>query len=125
MTSTRRPSTRMLIAGATLALAVAPGLAACGNDSEGTSTSVTTSAAPTPGIDAAEPVITEEQMVFVDELLADPLNVDEATAMIEAAGYTWRIGEIDGQGQPLTTDYVIDRLTLFVQDGTVVRAVWG
>lgn len=64
-------------------------------------------------------------MAFVDELLADPLSLDEATAAIEAAGYSWRIGEIDGEGRPLTTDYVTDRLTLFVQDGTVIRAVWG
>lgn len=125
MTSTRRSSMRALMAGAALLIALSPGLTACGNGSEGTSSSVAQSMASTPAIDPAEPVISEEQMIFVDELLADPLSLDEATAMIEAAGYSWRIGEIDGEGQPLTTDYVVDRLTLFVQDDTVIRAVWG
>lgn len=100
----------------------------CGSDTAGTDPSSgagTALAASVPPSSAAEPTVTEDQMVFVDELLADPLTLDEATAIIEAAGYTWRIGEIDGEGRPLTTDYVVDRLTLIVQDDIVVRAVWG
>jgi len=120
--------TRAGIAVICLLAAGALGLSGCGSDTADTdpsSSAGTALTASAPPNDVAEPTITEDQMIFVDELLADPLTLDEATAMIEAAGYIWRIGEIDGEGRPLTTDYVVDRLTLFVQDDTVVRAVWG
>ena len=120
------------ICAAGLITTVALGVSGCGTSMSGspaqgtaTGSDASDSATSAPSIDAAEPTITEDQMAFVDELLADPLSLEEATAAIEAAGYTWRIGEIDGEGQSLTTDYVTDRLTLFVQEGTVVRAVWG
>lgn len=71
------------------------------------------------------PDITPEQAAFVDELLATPLPQDEATARIEEAGYTWRLGTIDGEPQAVTMDYRIDRLTLTTQDGLVIDAVWG
>ena len=71
------------------------------------------------------PDITPEQTAFVDELLATPLPQDEATARIEEAGYTWRLGTIDGEPQAVTMDYRIDRLTLTTQDGLVIDATWG
>jgi len=124
----RTSQARASIAAACLLSAATLVVSGCAGESSETSTpSATASDLPSSlaPIGTAEPMITDDQMVFVDELLADPLTLDEATAMIEAAGYTWRIGEIDGEGRPLTTDYVVDRLTLIVQDGTVVRAVWG
>lgn len=71
------------------------------------------------------PDITPQQTAFVDELLATPLPQDEATARIEEAGYTWRLGTIDGEPQAVTMDYRIDRLTLTTQDGLVIDATWG
>ena len=74
---------------------------------------------------AVNPDITPEQNVFLDELLATPLPQDEATTRIEEAGYTWRLGTIDGEPQAVTMDYRIDRLTLTTQDGLVIDGMWG
>lgn len=71
------------------------------------------------------PDITPDQIAFVNELLATPLPQDEATARIEEAGYTWRLGTIDGEPQAVTMDYRTDRLTLTTQDGLVIDATWG
>lgn len=71
------------------------------------------------------PDISPEQTAFVNELLATPLPQDEATTRIEEAGYTWRLGTIDGEPQAVTMDYRIDRLTLTTQDGLVIDATWG
>ena len=79
-----------------------------------------------PGADEPmNPDITPEQVAFVDELLATPLPQDDATGRIEAAGYTWRLGTIDGEPQAVTMDYRTDRLTLTTQDGLVIDATWG
>ena len=72
-----------------------------------------------------DPDITQEQIDFACDLTADPLPQDEATAMIEDAGYDWRIGVIDGEPQAVTMDYRIDRLTLTVDDGLVTDGMWG
>ena len=74
---------------------------------------------------AMNPDITPEQTAFLNDLLATPLPQDEATALIEGAGYTWRLGTIDGEPQAVTMDYRIDRLTLTTQDGLVIDATWG
>ena len=103
-------------------------LAGCGDTGEETSTppSNETSAEEQPGADEPmNPDITPEQIAFVDELLATPLSQEDATGRIEAAGYTWRLGTIDGEPQAVTMDYRTDRLTLTTQDGLVVDATWG
>lgn len=69
--------------------------------------------------------ISAEQQDFLADLLAEPLPQDEATSMIEEAGYVWRLGTIDGEPQAVTMDYRIDRLTLTVDDGLVTDATWG
>jgi hypothetical protein len=69
--------------------------------------------------------ITAEQMTFAEELIAAQLSEDAATALIEEAGYTWRIGSVDGDNRPLTMDYRTDRLTLTIDDGVVTDATWG
>ena len=102
-------------------------VAACGDDG---SSSVEPDSTPTASIEATteeqvNPDITPEQVEFVDELLAEPLPQDEATTRIEEAGYTWRLGTIDGEPQAVTMDYRIDRLTLTVDDGLVTDATWG
>jgi len=74
---------------------------------------------------AVNPDISPEQNAFLNELLATPLPQDEATSRIEEAGYTWRLGTIDGEPQAVTMDYRIDRLTLTTQDGLVMDATWG
>ena len=71
------------------------------------------------------PDITAEQSAFLADLLATPLPQDDATARIEEAGYSWRLGTIDGEPQAVTMDYRLDRLTLTTQDGLVIDATWG
>lgn len=105
-------------------------LVGCGDADEQPSTPTSsptgTPADEQPGADQpVNPDITPEQVAFVDELLATPLPLDDATARIEAAGYSWRLGTIDGEPQAVTMDYRIDRLTLTTQDGLVIDATWG
>ena len=116
---TRTFSASRLAAAALVAAAAIGGVSAC-SDNE---------AAPAPETseseEAVNPDITAEQQAFVDDLLATPLPQDEATALIEEAGYSWRLGTIDGEPQAVTMDYRIDRLTLTVDDGLVTDATWG
>jgi hypothetical protein len=53
------------------------------------------------------------------------LSVEKAGSAVEKAGYTWRIGEIDGEPQAVTMDYREDRLTFTVEGGMVTDASWG
>ena len=62
---------------------------------------------------------------FRADLVAAGLPQDEATALIEQNGYTWRLGTIDGVPQAVTMDYQMNRLTLTIDDGIVTDAVWG
>ena len=95
-------------------------IAACGGTNDATPTNE-----PTGVEQPVNPDITPEQSAFVADLLATPLPQDEATQRIEEAGYTWRLGTIDGEPQAVTMDYRIDRLTLTTQDGLVIDATWG
>ena len=66
-----------------------------------------------------------EQVEFQQELVASGMTLEDAGALIEATGYTWRVGSIDGQEQVVTMDYRMDRLTMSTQDNIVVNATWG
>ena len=66
-----------------------------------------------------------EQVEFQQELVASGMTLEDAGALIQASGYTWRVGSIDGEAQVVTMDYQTDRLTLSTQDGIVVDAFWG
>jgi len=66
-----------------------------------------------------------EQVEFQQELVASEMTLEDAGALVEATGYTWRVGSIDGQEQVVTMDYRMDRLTLSTQDNIVVDATWG
>lgn len=118
MTMTRRT---LQVAAAALTLSTALSLSGCGSNEAVTEPTDTT----TETESTVDPDITAEQLTFVEELLAEPLPQDEATARIEEAGYVWRLGTIDGEPQAVTMDYRIDRLTLTTQDGLVTDATWG
>ncbi len=103
-------------------------LAGCSSDTEDS----TSTNAPTPSEESSQVAeeetdmnITPEQVAFLDELIAEPMPQDEATAAIEEAGYVWRLGTIDGEPQAVTMDYRTDRLTLTVDDGLVTDGSWG
>jgi hypothetical protein len=48
------------------------------------------------------------------------LSLDEATAAAEANGWLLRVSTLDGQAQPLTMDFLANRVNVSVQDGSVV-----
>ena len=89
-------------------LAGAGALGACGSSS-------------TP--DSSPTINTSTKETFRDSIVG--LDVDDAKRAVESAGYTWRIGTIDGQPQPVTMDYRDDRLTFTVDGGVVTDATWG
>lgn len=92
----------------------------------GCSSSETTEPETTPTVEEGMDMnISAEQEAFLADLIAVPLPQDEATAMIESAGYVWRLGTIDGEPQAVTMDYRTDRLTLTVDEGLVTDASWG
>ncbi len=69
---------------------------------------------------------TDTAMVSLcEQMVADGLSAEEATALAEAEGYTARIGSIDGEPQPTTRDYRPDRFTFEVVDGAVVSCQYG
>ncbi|MGA0209778.1 MAG: hypothetical protein ACO3YU_05920 [Candidatus Nanopelagicales bacterium] len=116
MTNRVSIATGVMVVGVVIAATVA----ACGSANDATLPSE-----PTGVEQPVNPDITPEQSAFVADLLAMPLPEDEAAARIEEAGYTWRLGTIDGEPQAVTMDYRIDRLTLTTQDGLVIDATWG
>ena len=69
--------------------------------------------------------VSTQQLEFQQELIASGMTLEDAGALIEATGYTWRVGSIDGQEQVVTMDYRMDRLTLSTQDNIVIDATWG
>lgn len=48
------------------------------------------------------------------------LSVDEATALVEANGWTLRVSTLDGEGQALTEDYSVSRVNVAVEAGVVM-----
>lgn len=97
-----------------VALVVATGLSltAC-SSSESSSTAESSAAVST---DAAG---------LCASFVAEGRSVEEATAAAEEAGYTTRLGTIDGEPQALTTDFLENRLTFDTQDGIVTGCVQG
>lgn len=53
------------------------------------------------------------------------MTEEEARSLIERAGLRVRIGGRDGQDYVLTTDYWIDRVTLYLKEGKVTEAIIG
>jgi hypothetical protein len=63
-------------------------------------------------------VITE--ITIDDAAVLVGLTLDEATAAAEANGWLVRVSTLDGVAQPVTMDYLGNRVNLSVQDGSVV-----
>ncbi|MFM8351395.1 MAG: hypothetical protein ACKN9D_10035 [Actinomycetales bacterium] len=128
--SAKKPSLRtsarhqLLIA---LTLGAALTATACtGQSSSEQSNSPSAAASQTAGpTRGPNPDVTAEQQVLLDELLATPLPVDDVQQRIKAAGYTSRIVEIDGEPQPATMDYRLDRVNLITTNSLVTDAFWG
>ncbi len=74
-----------------------------------------TEPAPVETTPAVAPEVTTDQAAVLVGL-----TLDEATAAAEANGWLVRVSTLDGQAQPLTMDYLTNRVNVSVQDGSVV-----
>ena len=91
---------RRLLVGSALALTMLT-VAACGDDSSDSSSTEATTGSSVPDVVGQ--------------------SVDEATATLEAAGYTLRVVKKDGEDLAATADYVENRVNVAVEtqsDGT-------
>lgn len=66
-----------------------------------------------------------EMTALCDEMIAQGLSPEEATALAEDRGYVARVGTIDGQPQAVTKDYRTDRFTFDVTNGVVTACAIG
>lgn len=82
-------------------------------------------AEPTEEAAVVDPGTDPAMVALCDQMVADAMTVDDATALAEANGYTARVGSIDGEPQAVTMDYRLDRFTFDVVDGVVTACQYG
>lgn len=72
------------------------------------------------------PVSTEEDAAgLCASIVEQALPLDVAQILAEDAGYTTRVGSIDGEPQALTTDFLENRLTFDTEAGIVTACLQG
>lgn len=106
--------TAACVVGAVLVVALA-GACSSGGGDEGAAS------APAASVAAANP----DMLALCDQMVADGLTPEEATALAEENGFIARVGTIDGQPQAVTMDYREDRFTFDVADGAVIGCTYG
>lgn len=122
---TRRNRMLTPVAVAAILGVAALGLSACGGSSDAAETSASVASAVAQPDYASLSPEEEAAVTFAKDLTAQQLPQAEAVAAIEAAGFTWRVVEIDGTPQSATMDYRPDRMNLVVNDGTVTMVTMG
>jgi hypothetical protein len=113
------------VTAAGIAMVAALGLAACGSGSSGDAASSAPAVASLSALPDDAGLGTPEMKALCDDMVADGLSVDDATALAEDNGYVARVGSIDGEGQALTMDLREDRFTFEVEGGAVVGCTYG
>lgn len=98
-------------------------LGGCSGSSDGASDDA--SAPVASDIPAVEAGDDPAMIALCGRMVADGLSPEAATALAEENGYVARIGVIDGEPQPVTMDYRLDRFTFEVDDGVVVGCQYG
>ncbi len=94
-------------------------LGSSGDSGEGTPTPA---ASDLPAVEAgSDPAM----IALCDQMVAEGLSPEDATALAEQNGYVARVGMIDGEPQAVTMDYRLDRFTFEVADGVVVDCQYG
>ena len=68
---------------------------------------------------------TEAMRALCDQMVADKLSPEDATALAEQNGYVARVGAIDGTPQAVTMDFREDRFTFDVTNGAVTACSYG
>ena len=82
--------------------------------------------APASAVEAAsEAAVNADMVTLCEQMVADGLSPEDATALAESNGFVARVGTIDGEPQAVTMDYREDRFTLEVADGVVVGCTYG
>lgn len=72
------------------------------------------------------PASTEEDAAgLCASIIEQALPLDVAQILAEDAGYTTRVGSVDGEPQAVTTDFLENRLTFDTQDGVVIACIQG
>lgn len=111
-------STRAAVAIVAMSLVGGIALAGCSSDSA-------SEAAPSEEATMVEAGSDPAMLALCEQMIADGLTADEATALAEENGYIARVGTIDGEPQAVTMDYRVDRFTFEVADGVVVACQYG
>ena len=110
------------VVSAALAVAV---LSGCSSSDEAASAPASAIEAASSAAAAAEEAGSPEMVALCDQMVADGLSPEGATALAESNGYVARVGTVDGEAQALTMDYRTDRFTFEVQGGVVVGCTYG
>ena len=82
--------------------------------------------APASAVEAAsEAAVNADMVTLCEQMVADGLSPEDATALAESNGFVARVGTIDGEPQAVTMDFREDRFTFEVADGVVVGCTYG
>ena len=103
-----------------LAVALVGGIALTGCSSDSASESM-----PSEEATMVEAGSDPAMLALCDQMVADGLTVEEATALAEENGYIARVGTIDGEPQAATADARDDRMNLEVEGDVVVGCTVG
>lgn len=74
---------------------------------------------------ASEAAVNADMVTLCEQMVADGLSPEDATALAESNGFVARVGTIDGEPQAVTMDFREDRFTFEVTDGVVVGCTYG
>ena len=66
-----------------------------------------------------------EMTALCNDIVAEAMTPEDASALAGERGAVTRIGSVDGEQQALTMDYRLDRLTLDVANGVVTGCTVG
>jgi len=69
--------------------------------------------------------VNADMVTLCEQMVADGLSPEDATALAESNGFVARVGTIDGEPQAVTMDFREDRFTFEVADGVVVGCTYG
>ena len=100
-------------------------LAGCSSSDEAASAPASAIAAASSAAAAAGDGSSPEMVALCDQMVAEGLSPEAATALAEENGYVARVGTIDGEAQALTMDFREDRFTFEVTGGVVTACTYG
>ncbi len=117
----KRTNAAVAVAVSAMALVAIAGCSSSAGSSGTTSAPAAASSAP-----AADPNQPSAEIVALcDKTVADKMSQADAEAAVAAAGFTSRIGSVDGEPKPLTMDYRLDRMTFDIENGVVTACQVG